>query len=181
MRLNSEKVLFNRSFAKTLLFINIKIFSLNPFCLLICAQGELRKSLGKVQGKCESEQHPTIFIISSLPGGSLSVSKVLSLNTSQPTWVIEQGCYDYSGSPWLFTAQDLCSQSGTGRAAGTEKNPIPRVQPEMETFQKMMINRKERVMVTTGLKLLCAGFSSPCGFEEGGKREEEEMCLNYWP
>lgn len=36
-------------------------------------------------------------------------------------------------------------------------------------------------MVPTGRKLLCAAFSSPCGFDAGGKGEEEEMHLNYWP
>lgn len=89
--------------------------------------------------------------------------------------MIIQAVHDYSQPKTSAPSQALVEQQVQ------KKNPIPRVQPEMETFPKMMVNRKERVMVTTGLKLLCAAFSSPCGFEEGGKREKEEMCLNYWP
>lgn len=36
-------------------------------------------------------------------------------------------------------------------------------------------------MVPIGLKLLCAAFSPPRGFEAGGKGAEEEIPLNYWP
>lgn len=51
----------------------------------------------------------------------------------------------------------------------------------MKMFKKMMISRKKRVRVTTGLKLFYAAFSSSCGFEEGEKRQEEEGVFNYWP